>query len=127
MEKQRYHYGTGRRKTAVARGASVTRQAPLGHQVRDSEPLYELAVSLLRKALGGDRAVRLIGLTAINLSAVQQLTLFDAPDRTDRISQSIDAVRERFGEGAITRARLIGHRDHRRPDFGERPEAPADE
>jgi DNA polymerase-4 len=106
---------------------TITRQAPLGHQVRDSEPLYALGVSLLRKALNRDRAVRLIGLTAINLSSVQQLTLFDAPDRTDRISQSIDAVRERFGEKAITRARLIGHRDRRRPDFGERPEAPVDE
>jgi NAD(P)-dependent dehydrogenase (short-subunit alcohol dehydrogenase family) len=41
--------------------------------------------------------VRLIGLTAIGLSRVQQLTLFDAPQRTDRIAQSIDAVRERFG------------------------------
>ncbi|HET6819511.1 MAG TPA: DNA polymerase IV [Candidatus Limnocylindria bacterium] len=106
---------------------TITRQAPLGHQVRDSEPLYEMAVSLLRKALAGDRAVRLIGLTAINLSSAQQLTLFDAPDRTDRIAQSIDAVRERFGEKAITRARLIGHRDHRRPDFGERPDAPVDD
>jgi DNA polymerase-4 len=106
---------------------TITRQAPLGHQVRDSEPLYQMAVSLLRKALTDDRAVRLIGLTAINLSNVQQLTLFDAPDRTDRIAQSIDAVRERFGEKAITRARLVGHRDRRRPDFGERPEAPSAE
>jgi DNA polymerase-4 len=106
---------------------TITRQAPLGHQVRDSEPLYQLAVSLLRKALSPERAVRLIGLTAIHLAEVQQLTLFDAPDRTDRIAQSIDAVRERFGEKAITRARLIGHRDHRRPDFGERPEAPPNE
>jgi DNA polymerase IV len=106
---------------------TITRQAPLGHQVRDSEPLYQLAVSLLHKALSPERAVRLIGLTAIHLSEVQQLTLFDAPDRTDRIAQSIDAVRERFGEKAITRARLIGHRDHRRPDFGERPDAPSDE
>ena len=106
---------------------TITRQAPLGHQVRDSEPLYQLAVSLLHKARSPERAVRLIGLTAIHLSEVQQLTLFDAPDRTDRIAQSIDAVRERFGEKAITRARLIGHRDHRRPDFGERPDAPSDE
>ena len=105
---------------------TITRQAPLGHQVRDSEPLFQLAVSLLHKALSPERAVRLIGLTAIHLSEVQQLTLFDAPDRTDRIAQSIDAVRERFGEKAITRARLIGNRDHRRPDFGERPEAPSD-
>jgi DNA polymerase-4 len=104
---------------------TITRQAPLGHQVRDSEPIYGMGVNLLRRALASsDRAVRLIGLTAIHLSEVQQLTLFDAPERNDRIAQSIDAVRERFGEKAITRARLIGHRDHRRPDFGERPEAP---
>jgi DNA polymerase-4 len=106
---------------------TITRQAPLGHQVRDSESLFHLARTLLRKEFAGDRAVRLIGLTAIHLTDAQQLTLFDAPDRTDRIAQSIDAVRERFGEKAITRARLIGHRDHRRPDFGERPEAPSDE
>ena len=66
-----------------------------------------------------DRAVRLIGLTAINLTDVQQLTLFDEPDKTDRITKSIDAVRERFGEKAITRARLIGHGDHRRPRLRE--------
>ena len=106
---------------------TITRQAPLGHQARDSEPLFQMGVSLLRKAMTSDRAVRLIGLTAINLADAQQLTLFDAPERTDRIAQSIDAVREKFGEKAITRARLIGHRDHRRPDFGERPEAPADD
>jgi DNA polymerase-4 len=106
---------------------TITRQAPLGHQVRDSEALFRMGVSLLRKALSTDRAVRLIGLTAINLADAQQLTLFDAPDRTDRIAQSIDAVREKFGDKAITRARLIGHRDQRRPDFGERPEAPSNE
>ncbi|HEX9635264.1 MAG TPA: DNA polymerase IV [Candidatus Limnocylindria bacterium] len=104
---------------------TITRQAPLDHQARDSEPIYALGVALLHKARAPERAVRLIGLTAIHLSEYQQLSLFDAPDRTDRISRSIDAVRERFGEKAITRARLIGHRDRRRPDFGERPEAPS--
>jgi DNA polymerase-4 len=106
---------------------TITRQAPLDHQARDSEPIYELGVALLHKARTAERAVRLIGLTAIHLSEYQQLSLFDAPDRTERITRSIDAVRERFGEKAITRARLIGHRDHRRPDFGERPEAPSSE
>jgi len=104
---------------------TITRQAPLDHQVRDAEPIYELGVALLRKARAPERAVRLIGVTAIHLSEYQQLSLFDAPDKTDRLARSIDSVRERFGERAITRARLIGHRDHRRPDFGERPEAPA--
>ena len=59
---------------------------------------YAAGIALLRKTLVRDRAVRLIGLTAINLTDVQQLTLFDAPDKTDRITASIDAVREKFGE-----------------------------
>jgi DNA polymerase IV len=105
---------------------TLTRQMGVPHQTRESEPIYTAGVALLRKTLVRDRAVRLIGLTAINLTGVQQLTLFDAPGKTDRITASIDAVRERFGEKAITRARLIGHRDRRRFDFGEKPEAPTD-
>jgi DNA polymerase-4 len=106
---------------------TLTRQMPVPRQTRESEPLYNAGVSLLRKTLVHDRAVRLIGLTAINLTDVQQLTLFDAPDKTDRITASIDAVRARFGDKAITRARLIGHRDKRRFDFGEKPEIPAED
>ncbi len=100
---------------------TLTRQAPLGRQVRESEPLYAAGVALLGRTLVSGRGVRLIGLTAINLAASQQLTLFDAPDRTDRLAASIDAVRERFGERAITRARLVRDRPTRRFDFGERP------
>lgn len=106
---------------------TITRQAQLDHQAREAEPLYQLGVTLLRRAATPERAVRLIGLTAINLSDVQQLTLFDAPHRNDRLTESIDAVRRRFGDGAIRRARLVGHRDRRRPDFGMRPEAPPDD
>ena len=106
---------------------TLTRQMGVPHHTRESEPIYAAGVALLRKTLVRDRAVRLIGLTAINLTDIQQLTLFDAPDKTDRITASIDAVREKFGEKAITRARLIGHRDRRRFDFGEKPPAPVDE
>jgi DNA polymerase-4 len=103
---------------------TLTRQAPLPRQTRESGPLYETAVGLLHRTLTEGRAVRLIGLTAISLTDAQQLTLFDAPDRTDRLTHSIDAVRERFGERAITRARLLRERPARRFDFGERPRVP---
>jgi DNA polymerase IV len=106
---------------------TLTRQMAVPHQTREADPIYRAGLTLLRKTLVRDRAVRLIGLTAIHLTDVQQLTLFDAPDKTDRITRSIDAVRERFGEKAITRARLVGHRDRRRFDFGEKPDAPAND
>ena len=100
---------------------TLTRQAPLPFQTRDTDPLFDTGVALLRRTLAEGRGVRLIGLTAISLSDAQQLTLFSAPERRDRIARSIDAVRERFGDRAITRARLLTDRPHRRFDFGERP------
>lgn len=106
---------------------TLTRQAPLPRQTSDADPLYDSGRALLRRTLVDGRAVRLIGLTAIRLSDAQQLTLFDAADRTGRLARSIDALRERFGDRAITRARLLTERPARRFDFGERPPAPASE
>jgi DNA polymerase IV len=100
---------------------TLTRQAPLPRQTRESEPLFEVGLELLRRTRTPERAVRLIGLTAINLTDAQQLTLFDAPERSSRLATSIDAVRRKFGEEAITRARLLTERPNRRFDFGERP------
>jgi len=106
---------------------TLTRQAPLPLQTRESDPLYQTGLSLLRRTLVEGRGVRLVGLTAINLTDAQQLTLFDAPQRSDRLARSIDVVRDRFGDRAITRARLLKGRPSRRFDFGERPAAPAGE
>ncbi len=106
---------------------TLTRQAPLGGAVRDAETLYRATLALLHRALVPGRGVRLVGLTAISLTDAQQLTLFDEPQRRDRLAESIDLVRARFGEGAITRARLLAGRPRRRFDFGERPRAPSDD
>ncbi len=106
---------------------TLTRQAPMPYQARDTGPLFGTAVALLRRTLVAGRGVRLIGLTAISLSDAQQLTLFGAPDREGRLARSIDAVRERFGPDAITRARLVTERPHRRFDFGERPQLAPDD
>ena len=101
---------------------TLTRQAPLPHQTRETDPIYQAGVGLLRRTLVSGRAVRLVGLTAISLTDAQQLTLFGSPERSDRLTRSIDAVRDRFGDHAIMRARLLTERPHRRFDFGERPE-----
>lgn len=105
---------------------TLIRQAPLRRQADDAEPIYDAGRALLDRLLQPGRGVRLIGLTAISLTDAQQLTLFDAPDRTDRLVRSIDAVRERFGDRAITRARLLTEAPARRFDFGERPSSEPD-
>lgn len=104
---------------------TLTRQAPLPSQTHEAETLYHAAGDLLRRTLVAGRGVRLIGVTAISLAEAQQLTLFDGTPRNDRLTRSIDLVRQRFGDRAITRARLLTQRPVRRFDFGERPDAPA--
>ena len=103
---------------------TLTRQAPLPRQAQEAEPLYHAVLRLLDEALPPDRAVRLIGLTALKLSGEQQLTLFEAEPGAERLARSLDAVRARFGPQAILRARLLSGRQRRRFDFGERPDAP---
>jgi DNA polymerase-4 len=103
---------------------TLTRQAHLPSQTHEAAPIYHTAIELLRRTLVAGRGVRLIGVTAMALTDAQQLTLFDGPPRTERLTRSIDLVRQRFGERAITRARLLRERPVRRFDFGERPEAP---
>jgi DNA polymerase-4 len=108
---------------------TLTRQAQLAEPTRESEPLYEVAVALLRRTLVAGRGVRLLGVTGIGLTRTQQLSLFDASGRTDlgrrdRLARSVDAVRQRFGDRAITRGRLLREQRRRRFDFGERPNAP---
>ena len=50
-------------------------------------------------------------MTASGLGEREQLSLFAADDpKRRRVTEAADAVRHRFGERAITRARLVGSR-----------------
>ncbi|HET7686433.1 MAG TPA: DNA polymerase IV [Candidatus Limnocylindria bacterium] len=107
---------------------TITRQLMLPRPTREATVLYASALRLLHAARSGQRAVRLIGITGINLTDAEQLTLFDAAaDREAVLEATVDAVRDRFGESAITRARLLRSRPARRFGFGEKPAAPAPE
>ena len=53
--------------------------------------------------------VRLLGVTASNLGEREQLALFDTDDpRRRRAIEAADALRRRYGDGRVTRARLLG-------------------
>jgi DNA polymerase-4 len=98
---------------------TLTRQMQLPHPTTDGQLILEAARRLLDRALEPGRAVRLIGITAISLADAQQLTLFEDGPRVQRLAEATDAVRDKFGDTSITRARLLREAPARR--FSDRP------
>jgi DNA polymerase-4 len=89
---------------------TITRQRTLPEPTDLTEPIYRTAVELARPEVRGSR-IRLVGVTASGLGERDQLALFAADDPRHRsVVEAADAVRHRFGERAITRARLVGAR-----------------
>ena len=72
-----------------------------------------MAVELARPEVRGLK-VRLLGVTASHLGEREQLgdvrvdTGPDGGDRRRRATQAADAIRRRYGDAAVTRARLLG-------------------
>ncbi len=87
---------------------TLTRQRTLAEPTDMTEPIYRVALELARPELRGIR-VRLLGVTASNLGDREQLAMFSSDDpRRRRAVEAADAVRRRFGEDKVTRARLLG-------------------
>jgi DNA polymerase-4 len=89
---------------------TVTRQRTLREPTDLTEPIWRTAVELARPEIRGKR-IRLVGVTASHLDGAEQLGLFGTEDpRQRRAVEAADAIRRRWGERAVTRARLIGSR-----------------
>jgi DNA polymerase-4 len=87
---------------------TVTRQRTLAEPTDLAEPIWHVALELARPEIRG-RRIRLVGVGAHGLGEPSQLGLFaPADDRQHRVVDATDAVRRRFGEHAVTRARLLG-------------------
>ncbi|MDK2930066.1 MAG: polymerase [Bacillota bacterium] len=94
--------------------ATLTRSRTLDEFTCYDEDIYRASVELFRTNWTRSRKVRLIGVSASGLAASHdytcQLALFEAPathERKRSLVSALDRVRDRFGEGAITRASLI--------------------
>jgi DNA polymerase-4 len=86
---------------------TITRQRTLPEATDLTEPIFRTALDLARPEVRGLR-IRLLGVTASGLGEREQLSLFAADDpRRRRVVEAEDLVRHRFGERAITRARLV--------------------
>jgi DNA polymerase-4 len=93
---------------------TIIRQRTLAEPTDLTEPIWRAALELARPEVRAIR-VRLLGVTASNLGERVQLQLFSgggeaAGDaaRGRRVVEAEDAIRRRFGERAVTRARLLG-------------------
>jgi DNA polymerase IV len=117
---------------------TISRQRTLPEPTDLTEPIWRAALELARPEVRAIR-VRLLGVTASNLGERVQLQLFSSEGDGDggrgrRLIEAEDAIRRRYGERAVTRARLLGtglpapfehdpmtapeHRSPRRPGSG---------
>jgi DNA polymerase-4 len=108
-----------RRHELLARGVTLklrydnfttlTRAAAFTDPVDVTDPLFRAACELLRK-VNPARPVRLLGVTAGPLipASDRQLNLFDQPvtEKRRKLAGAVDAIKTRFGDNSITRARL---------------------
>ena len=78
--------------------------------------LYQAACALLDQAWDRKTPLRQLGVSVTQLAdgTLRQYSLFDAADyaRQEKLDTAVDALREKFGEGALFRAALL-HSDER--------------
>jgi DNA polymerase-4 len=90
---------------------AFSRQSKLAHPIATGDEIYRAALKLM--AARDPR--RLVGTLGVGLSGLGdggpgQLGLFDdsSTPRGARLEKAMDAIRDRFGEDAVQRARLLG-------------------
>lgn len=100
--------GTVTVKIRDSRFHTITRQRTLVEPTDLTEPIFRAALELARPEVRGMR-VRLLGVSASNLGEREQLSLFPpAEPRRRKAIEAADTLRRRYGERAVTRARLLG-------------------
>jgi DNA polymerase-4 len=89
----------------------LSRQSTLASPISTGDEIYKAALKLLA-ARDTRRPVGTLGVGLAGLSDAGpgQMDLFDAPSRPRdaRLEKAMDAIRDRFGEDAVQRARLLG-------------------
>jgi DNA polymerase-4 len=113
----------GRRLRAAGRRGSVvsigvvyrpepgrfSKQATLPHPIATGEEIYRAALHLLAAREPGRPVGTLgVGLSGLTDEETGQLDLFASVRRGDRLEAAMDRIRDRFGEDAVQRARLLG-------------------
>jgi DNA polymerase IV len=103
----------GRVSVKIRRGdfTTYTRQRSLKPPTQDTAIVSTAAEELLRAWMASQprAAVRLLGVGVSDLQSLSQSDLFSEsqPDAGSRLDSAVDGIRDRFGEGLLTRASLL--------------------
>jgi DNA polymerase-4 len=112
--RMRKHGIAGRIITVKLRNAdfkTITRRLTLPTLTDFEEVIFSHALGLAKEADWGGKRLRLIGVSVSGLQkgSEQQIPLFLTEDHEGlkRLHETVDLIRDRFGESAITRGRLL--------------------
>ena len=84
---------------------TFTRQQTLPDPIAYDEDIFREAQTLFRAfSVPSGQGIRLLGVSAGNLSEGGEVSLFDDHEKKDRLYGAIDSLKRRFGEGVVTRA-----------------------
>ena len=103
----------------------ICRQRPLEAPANTARELFQAAMDILAHGWKSGAPIRAITLTAHNLvpegEAAEQLDLFRAAspqkrERVENLERAMDAIRSKYGKGAVTVAALAPERE---PESGD--------
>ena len=103
----------GRKVTVKIRQSdfvTITRDQTMDEYTDLEEVIYETAHGLFVKNWPGWPKIRLLGVSVsglVNARRLQQLSFWDDRDRLSRVTRAVDAIRDKYGEGAVLKARLL--------------------
>ncbi len=93
-------------------GGHFSRQATLPHPIATGDEIYRAALQLLdsrdHRRLVGTLGVGLSGLSDDGAGQLEMFGDGDGAARHHRLEAAVDAIRDRFGEDAMQRSRLLG-------------------
>jgi len=93
-------------------GGHFSPQATLPHPIATGDEIYRAALQLLdsrdHRRLVGTLGVGLSGLSDDGSGQLEMFAEGDGAARHERLEAAVDAIRDRFGEDAMQRSRLLG-------------------